>query len=90
MRVISTKAKGWQKLCWELAQAGTAFEVPDVTPKQILFLQELCAAYRYKHKLVGDKLQLFPLPLITNVVNYEVEAELKKITPKNYWFKKVT
>jgi hypothetical protein len=64
MRVISTKAKGWQKLCWEFVQTGTAFEVPDVTPKQILFLQELCAAYRYKHRIIGNILQLFPCHLM--------------------------
>ena len=82
MRVVSTKAKGWQKLCWELAQAGKAFEIPDVTPKQIVFLQELCAAYRCKHKVLGNKLQIFSPPLIPNGMNDNIEAELKKLLQK--------
>lgn len=72
MRVVSAKQNGWQKVCWELAKAGTAFEIPNVTPKQILFLQELCAGYRYKYKVVGNKLQLTP-------TNDEIEAELKRL-----------
>ena len=80
MRVISTKAKGWQKLCWKLVQTGTAFDVSDVTPKQILFLQELCAAYRYKHRIVGNILQLFPPS--SNGANEEIKAELKKLLQK--------
>jgi hypothetical protein len=82
MRAISTKAKGWQKLCWELVQAGVALEIPDVTPKQILFLQGLCAAYRYKHKILGNKLQIFLPPPATGEANGEIEAELRRLLPK--------
>jgi hypothetical protein len=82
MRVVSTKTNGWQQLCWEMAQAGTAFEVPDVAPKQILFLQELCAAYRYRHKIFGNKVQLIPTSLVADGVNGEIEAELKTLLQK--------
>lgn len=82
MTLVSTKAPGWQKMCWELAQVGMAFEVPDVTPKQILFLQELCAAYRYKHKILKNNLQLFCPSLITNDRNDEIEAELRRLLQK--------
>jgi len=82
MKVISTKAKGWQKLCWELVQAGAAFEIADVAPNQIIFFQELCVAYRYKHKIVGGKLQLSPQSLNTSGMNGEIEAELKRLLGK--------
>jgi hypothetical protein len=82
MRVVSAKMKGWQKVCWELAQAGRAFEVPDVTPKQILFLQELCAAYRGKHKALGNRLQIQFASLVTKDVNDGIEAELKRLLQK--------
>ncbi len=74
MRVISTKAKDWQKVCWEFVQTGTAFEVPDVTPEQILFLQELCAAHHYKHRIIGNILQLFPL-------SFRPTVEVRKSRP---------
>jgi hypothetical protein len=70
---------GWQKFCWELAQAGTAFEIHDFVPEQILFVQELCAAYRYKHKIFGKKLQLNARILISHEVNPEIERELKRL-----------
>lgn len=58
MRMTTTKDKGWQKLCWKWAEEGAAFQVADVIPRHIIFLQELCAAYKCKHKLVGRKIQL--------------------------------
>ena len=59
--MVTTKAKGWQKLAWELARTGKPFEVHTVDPGHILFLQELCAAYKCKHRILGNKLQLtFP------------------------------
>jgi hypothetical protein len=71
-----------KKVCWELAQAGEAFEVPDVTPKQILFLQELCSAYRGKHKVLGNRLQIHFASSRTKDVNDEIEANLKEVLQK--------
>ena len=82
MKVISTKKKGWQKLSWELAHAGVAFEVPDIQPKHILFFQRLCAAYRCEYKVLGNKHQLFSPSLITKGMNDEIEAELKRLLRK--------
>jgi hypothetical protein len=82
MKMVSTKAKGWQKLCWELAQAGMAFHVADVTPYQAVFLQELCAAYCYKHEILGNKFAFFSPSLIANDINHEIEAELKRLLQK--------
>ena len=50
MKIITTKVRGWQKLCLEWAMAGNAFEVLGVEKKHILFFQELCEAYRGKYK----------------------------------------
>jgi hypothetical protein len=82
MRTVSTKAKGWQKLCWGLAQAGAAFHVADVTPKQAVFLQELCTAYRYSREILGDRFHLFSPSLIAHDINDEIEAELKRLLQK--------
>ena len=82
MRVISARLMGWQKFCWELAEAGTPFEIQDFVPEQILFVQELCAAYRYKHKILGKKLQLHAQPLVSSDTNLEIERELKKLLRK--------
>jgi hypothetical protein len=65
-----------------LAQAGTAFEIHDFAPEQILFVQELCAAYRYKHKILGKNLQLHSQPLISSDLNPEIERELKRLLRK--------
>jgi hypothetical protein len=63
MRLITTKAKNWQKHAWELAKRGNDFEVIAVNPRHILFLQELCAAYKCKFRNIGNRLQLsFPMP----------------------------
>ena len=62
MRLITTKAKNWQKHAWELAKAGMDFEVMAVDPGHIVFLQELCAAYQCKFRNIGNRLQLsFPV-----------------------------
>lgn len=79
MRVISTRAKGWQKKCWELTQAGAEIEIPDITPKHLLFLQELCAAYHCKHKLVGNTLHLSFPQSPKQKMNDELEPEIKKL-----------
>jgi len=59
MRLITTKARGWQKHAWELAKTGRAFEIIVVNSRHILFIQELCAAYKCRVRKIGDKLQLF-------------------------------
>lgn len=82
MTMVSTKAHGWRKLCWQLAQAGTAFRVADVTPVHAAFLQELCAAYCYKHEILGSGLRSFSPSLISNDMNHEIEAELKRLLQK--------
>jgi hypothetical protein len=82
MTMVSTKAKGWQKLCWQLAQAGTEFQVADVTANQAVFLQQLCAAYCYKHEILGNRLLLFSPSLISGDMNPEIEAELKRLLQK--------
>jgi hypothetical protein len=86
MRVVSARDSGWQKFCWELAQAGMAFEIHDFTPEQILFVQELCAAYRYQHTVLGKKLQLHShspsQPMIPHDLNSEIERELKRLLRK--------
>ena len=61
MRLITTEAKNWQKHAWELAKKGANFEVVAVNPQHILFIQELCAAYKCKFRNIGNRLQLlFP------------------------------
>jgi len=61
MRLITTTAKNWQKHAWEMAKQGTNFEVVAVNPGHILFIQELCAAYKCKFRNIGNRLQLlFP------------------------------
>jgi hypothetical protein len=78
VRIISTKDKGWQKDSWDLAKAGTAFEIHDFTPKNILFLEELCAACDGKYKLLGDTLQ-FTFPAPDKNAADELEPELKRL-----------
>lgn len=61
MNIITTKGKGWQKRCWDLAKAGEAFEVLSLEQKHVLFLQELCVAYDCKFKYLPGKVVLrFP------------------------------
>jgi len=44
-----------------MAKQGTNFEVVAVNPGHILFIQELCAAYKCKFRNIGNRLQLlFP------------------------------
>jgi hypothetical protein len=78
VRIISTKAKGWQKEAWELAKAGEAFEIHNAAPKNILFLEELCAACEGKYRLVGDRLQFF-FPSPGQEAADELEPELKRL-----------
>jgi hypothetical protein len=61
MRLITTKAKNWQTHAWDLAKMGANFEVVAVDSGHILFIQELCAAYKCKFRNIGNRLQLlFP------------------------------
>ncbi|MGH7942533.1 MAG: hypothetical protein ACREE6_01090 [Limisphaerales bacterium] len=61
MRLITTNAKNWQKHAWEMAKKGINFEVVAVNSRHILFIQELCAAYKCKFRNIGNRLQLlFP------------------------------
>ncbi len=78
MRIISTKAKGWQKEAWELAKAGTAFEIHNAAPKNILFLEELCAACEGKYKLQDERIQ-FTFPSPDTKAAGELEPELKRL-----------
>lgn len=59
--IVTTQGKGWQKRCWELAQTGTDFQLLAVKNAHIIFIQELCAAYKCKYKYVaGDLIMTFP------------------------------
>jgi hypothetical protein len=48
MKTRSTKTKGWQKLYWELAQTGMAFEVPEIELKMLL--QKITNSKMQPHK----------------------------------------
>jgi hypothetical protein len=64
MTILTTKTKNWQKYAWEMAKAGMAFEVVAVDPNHVIFIQELCAAYKCKFRNIGNRLQLsFPAPI---------------------------
>ena len=63
MRLITTRAENWQKYAWEMAKKGMDFEVVAVNPRHVLFIQELCTAYKCKFRNIGNRLQLsFPAP----------------------------
>jgi len=47
---IHTKTAGWQKRCWDWVKAGERFELHGVETPHLLFCNELCAAYKYKHE----------------------------------------
>jgi hypothetical protein len=57
MKVITTRVKGWQKVVWEWAKAGDNFELDGLSPRHVHFLRELCAAYHYKFKLLGNRMR---------------------------------
>lgn len=45
----TTKTTGWQKKCWEWAEAHIPFEIHDVQSEHFMFFQELCAEYQYTY-----------------------------------------
>jgi len=77
VKLISTSEKAWQRHCWELAKAGKEFEILNLTPRNLLFLEELCAAYQGKHKRVGGRLQLTFPSSKTKTINDDLEPELR-------------
>jgi hypothetical protein len=78
LKQTDTKADGWQRACMEWAKAQEMFEVRNVSGQHLFFLNEFCAAYKYKYQshdisvfnLVPEshnsleQLSAFPMPVV--------------------------
>jgi len=61
MKQIDTTAEDWQRVCLELAKTQETFEVRNVSVKNLVFLNEFCAAYKYNYQAHGvSGLNLIP------------------------------
>ena len=50
MKQTDTKAEDWQRACMEWAKVNESFQVRNVSVRHLVFLNELCAAYKYKYQ----------------------------------------
>jgi hypothetical protein len=46
----TTQAEGWQKQCWQWAEAKQSFEIHDLQSQHFMFCQEICAEYNYTYQ----------------------------------------
>ena len=46
---VTTRTTGWERKCWEWAEAGHPFELRDVETRHFMFCQEICAEYDYTY-----------------------------------------
>lgn len=47
---ISTKTTGWHSKCWKWAENNQMFEIRDLTSRDFMFCQEVCAEYSYTYQ----------------------------------------
>jgi len=70
MKHTDTKAEHWQCACLEWGEVQEVFEVRNVSVRHLVFMNEFCAAYKYKYQSHGVSiLNLIPKNHHSNVTS---------------------
>jgi len=81
MNFTTTKTLGWQQRCWDWAKSREPFELHGVSVPNLLFCEELCAAYKYRFSCNDSIAAFLPLDADREVAKSGTDAV---VTPRPF------